>query len=794
MQSYDNKEIEKKWSKYWEENNIHRTEETNLPKVYVLDMFPFPSGDGLHVGHTRGYTATDVYSRYKRRKGYKVLHPMGWDAFGLPAEKYAMKTGVHPKESTKKAIRRYKEQMNMLGLNYDWGREINTTDENYYKWTQWTFLQMYKKGLIYPSNEPINWCEECKTSLAQEDLEDGLCERCKNPVVKKKLRQWVIKITDYADRLLKDLELLKDWPEYIKDLQREWIGKGEGYSFSFEVEGSDVEIPVFTTRLDTLFGVTFVALAPEGSVTEKLLGNVKNKEEVKKYIKQVETLTDMQRLEEGRQKDGICLEGVYAIHPVTKEKVPIYLAGYVLSSYGTGSVMCVPAHDERDYKFAKEHNIEIKQVIQSKEGESNLPFVENGVLINSGDFSGLDTEEAKIKLSKTVSGAKKETFYKLNDWVFARQRYWGEPIPLINCPDGKTQTVSEKNLPLILPDISEYKPSGTGESPLANVKEWVELSCNGKMCKRETNTMPNWAGSCWYYLRFIDPDNSGALVDKKKERAWMPVDLYVGGVEHATRHLLYARFWHKFLFDIGVVNEEEPFKKLVPVGIIFKDGAKMSKSRGNVVDPVEVMEKVGADAYRLYICFIGPFEKATEWDNNGIVGTRRFLEKVYSLKDKISDKEISSDLKTLVNQTVKKVSEDIEKLHLNTSVSQLMILVNKMIEEKTIDSDTYKTLLKLLAPFCPFITEELWEASGEKGSIHLSDWPEYNESELSSEYVNVAIQVNGKLKGVVKVPFGASEKEVITLAKENIKSIEDLYSKGDPSKTIFVENKILNIL
>lgn len=753
MEAYDHNIIEKKWQKVWDEKGIYKTDESSSkPKQFVLDMFPYPSGEGLHVGHPRGYIATDVYSRMKRMSGYNVLHPMGWDAFGLPAENYAIKNKVHPREAVEKNVARFKEQLSLIGPDYDWSREINTTDPEFYKWTQWIFLQMYKKGLAYESFEPINWCPVDKTGLANEDVEaDGTCERCGAKVEKRPMRQWVLKITDYADRLLTDLDKLPKWPEGVKLAQRNWIGRSEGAEIEFKIKDSEEKIKIFTTRPDTIHGVTFLAVAGE---EDKFTGK-------------------------------------YAINPANNEEIPVWTASYVLPDYGTGAIMGVPAYDERDKDFADKNNIQIVE----------------------RDFVDADEIVEKVNGNKVVK-------YKIKDWVFSRQRYWGEPIPIIHCDKCGIVPVDEKDLPVKLPDVENYEPSGTGESPLANILDWVNVkcpSCNGD-AKRETNTMPQWAGSSWYYLRYIDPKNSEILIDKNKEKDFMPVDVYVGG-DHATRHLIYARFWHKFLFDIGSVSTEEPFPRLEFLGFILaEDGRKMSKRWGNIVNPDEMVKRFGADAFRLYEMFIGPFEGTVPWNTDGMVGTRRFVEKVWRVYEKLaaspgasaqvlgsqlhaqpdhSHKHTGSALAKLLHKTIKKVSEDIENFKFNTAISTMMIFVNEMESSSAkgsgVTREDFKLFLQILAPFAPHITEELWHELGEEESIHLSAWPKYDESLIVDSEFKIMIQVSGKVRGSIVVDAEISDEEIKKLACVDEKILPWLEGK-EIKNIIYVKNKLVNIV
>ena len=812
---YDHNFLEKKWQKIWTESGLYRTEDNNLkPKYYILDMFPYPSGTGLHVGHPKGYIATDIFARYKRLKGFNVLHPMGWDAFGLPAENYAIKNKLHPKKATDDNIANFKRQLSILGFSYDWEREINTTDPGYYKWTQWIFLQIWKKGLAYESHEAINWCPSCQTGLANEDLEGGLCERCGSVVEQKPMRQWVLKITDYADRLLDDLEKLPDWEESIKDMQRNWIGRSQGAEIIFKIKDSNKQIKVFTTRVDTIFGCTYVVLAPENNLVKELKDSILNYDEVEKYLEVVKNKTDLQRTDLNKDKTGVALEGVFAINPFNDEELKVFIADYVLNSYGTGAVMAVPAHDERDFEFAEKYGLSIKTSIAQKTGDRLLAgekscFTGDGYLVDSGEFSGLSSEEARLKMVNWLEENKfgnKKINYKIKDWVFSRQRYWGEPIPLIHCEKCGVVPVPEEELPLKLPEVESYEPSGTGESPLAKIEDWLNTTCPecGGTAKRETNTMPQWGGSCWYYLRYIDPNNNEALVDKEKEKYWSPVDFYVGGAEHATRHLIYARFWHKFLFDIGAVSYEEPFTRLQHVGLIMgEDGRKMSKRWGNVVNPDDIARDYGADALRIYEMFMGPFSQAVAWNTNGLIGARKFLEKVENLfanyhenlEPEVEDEKILS----LLHKTIKKLQDDIENFAFNTAVSALMIFINDFTAYKNTNNkfplklENLKSFVKILAPFAPHLAEEIWQILGEKESVFKSIWPEFS-SELSRDkIINLALQINGKLRATIEVPAEISEEEAFSLALENEKV--KTYTEGkEIVKKIFVKGKLVSLV
>jgi leucyl-tRNA synthetase len=805
---YDHQAIEKKWREKWIRDEVYKTKtDQTKPKYYILDMFPYPSGAGLHVGHPKGYIATDIFARLKMMQGFNVLHPMGFDAFGLPTENYAIKNKIQPQKATNDNIATYKKQLAVLGFFYDLEREVNTTDPEYYKWTQWTFLQMFKQGLAYESKEPINWCPSCKTGLANEDLENGHCERCGTQVTQKPLRQWVLRITDYADRLLDDLDKLPSWETSTKEMQRNWIGRSEGAEIDFAIEGTDKKIKVFTTRVDTIFGCTYLVMAPENELVSELQTKISNWADVKEYIEECQNKTDLQRTDLNKEKTGVRLKGLKVINPFNQEEVDIFLADYVLNSYGTGAVMAVPAHDERDFEFAHTFGIRIKSVIRPEDGEEfdgKAAFVSDGILYNSGEFTGLNSSEARKAitawLSKNNLGAKKVNF-KIKDWVFSRQRYWGEPIPLVHCEKCGVVPVPEEELPLMLPEVTSYEPTDNGESPLAAITEWVNTKCPhcGGGAKRETNTMPQWAGSCWYYLRYIDPKNNKVLVDKKLEKYWSPVDFYVGGAEHATRHLIYARFWHKFLFDIGAVNYEEPFTKLKHVGLIMgEDGRKMSKRWGNVINPDEIVAKYGADSLRVYEMFMGPFDQPCSWNTNGLIGTRKFLEKLVSLGEINKFQEIK-EIKALLHKTIKKVGEDIEGFCFNTAVSSLMILINAIVEAKNkisalpLTKDDFIKLLQIIAPFAPHLSEELVEKLGGKGSVFTLSWPEYDEILIKDEKVNLVVQVNGKLRANLVVAFDIKEKEAIALAQTE-EIIKKWLEGKEIIKTIFVPGKLLNIV
>ncbi|MEK7625524.1 MAG: leucine--tRNA ligase [Patescibacteria group bacterium] len=826
MKKYNPKEIEKRWQSFWLKKGINKTDnKSDKPKYYILDMFPYPSGAGLHVGHPKGYIATDVVARMKMMQGSNVLHPMGWDAFGLPAENYAIANKVHPKVATDKNIATFKKQLGKIGFTHDWSREINTTDPKYYKWTQWTFLQMFKRGLAYESNEPVNWCPVDKTVLANEDLENGCCERCGSPVERRPMRQWVLRITKYADRMLNDLDKLPKWPTAIKEMQRNWIGKSEGTSIKFPLSDSPLGrgrgglanqvIEVFTTRPDTLFGVTYVVISPENKLVGELKIKIKNWSEVEQYLEQAKTKSDLERTELQKEKTGVKLEGIFVKHPVTGEEIQVWIADYVLANYGTGAVMAVPAHDERDFEFAKKYNLPVKEVVAGGDVNS-AAYTEIGKNINSDFLNGLSTSDAKEKMITWLeehNSGKKQINYKLRDWVFSRQRYWGEPIPIVHCEKCGAVPVPEKDLPVELPKVKNYEPTGTGESPLANIEKWVNTKCpkcDGP-AKRETNTMPQWAGSSWYYLRYIDPSNDKALVDKKLEKYWSPVDFYVGGAEHATRHLIYARFWHKFLFDIGAVNYEEPFTRLQNVGLIMaEDGRKMSKRWGNVINPDDVIDQYGADSLRIYEMFMGPFAQAVAWSTQGLIGARRFLDRVWHLQDKLdmgmspksqspisksqtNPKDQNSKLITVLHQTIKKVSDDIEEMRFNTAIAKMMELANEMSKQEKISKENFALFVQILAPFAPHFAEELWLALGHKKSIFTEVWPKYDSELAKSETFTLAVQINGKVRDTIEVESEISEAAVKELIMKSEKVQKWLEGK-EPKKIIYIKGKLVSVV
>ena len=805
---YNHRVIEKKWQKYWDENKTFKTlDDHTKEKFYALDMFPYPSGAGLHVGHPEGYTATDILSRYKRANGYNVLHPMGWDAFGLPAEQYALDTGHDPRDFTKTNIDTFRRQIKELGFSYDWDREVNTTDPNYYKWTQWIFKKLYEKGLAYVDEVPVNWCPALGTVLSNEEVIDGKSERGGHPVERRPMRQWVLKITDYAEKLLADLDIL-DWPESLKAMQRNWIGKSVGAEIDFKIEGTDKAFTVFTTRADTVFGVSYCVLAPEHKLVEEIVTEGQ-RAAVEEYLDIVKRKSDLERTDLNKDKTGV-FTGAYAINPVNGEKVELWIADYVLASYGTGAVMAVPAHDERDYEFATKFNLPIKAVIEDN-GEVVVPFFGDGKHINSDFINGLNNEEAIAKviefLEENKVGRSKVT-YKLRDWLFSRQRYWGEPIPIIHWEDGTMTTVPDSELPLLLPETDNIKPSGTGESPLANIEEWLNVVDpeTGKKGKRETNTMPQWAGSCWYYLRYIDPHNDEMFADPEKLKYWLPVDVYIGGAEHAVLHLLYARFWHKVLYDLGLVPSREPFQKLFNQGMILAEGKdgrpeKMSKSKGNVVNPDDIIVSHGADTLRVYEMFMGPLDASIAWSENGLDGSRRFLDRVYRLfvdeetgkvNDKVQDKD-NAELEVSYNFTVKKVSEDIEILGFNTAISQLMVFVNDCYKAEYIPRKYALGFIQLLAPFAPHLAEEMWEIYGNTESISYVPWPTFDESKLVSDTVEIVVQLMGKVKAKldVKKDLTPAELEQIVLANEEVK---ELIEGKQVMKVIVVPGRLVNIV
>jgi len=860
---YDHLKIEKKWQKVWDKKKVYKTtEKGNKPKCYVLDMFPYPSGTGLHVGHPRGYIASDVYARLKRMQGFNILHPMGYDAFGLPAEQYAIQHKIHPRKAVEENIKTFRRQLDLIGLSYDWTRSVNTTDPGYYKWTQWIFLKLYeswydnkkqkaesienlikifeKEGnkdidascsadikiftkeewknynglekqnilmkyrLAYEGYSEVNWCPAMGTVLANDEITTGpdgkpVSERGGYPVEKKSLRQWFLRITAYADRLLEGLDRI-DWSGHIKEIQRNWIGKSVGSEIEFAIKDREEKIKVFTTRADTLFGVTYVVLAPEADLVKKLLPTLLNRKEVEKYIADVKSKTDEDRLSNVKEKTGVKLEGIKAINPANQEEVPIFVADYVLATYGTGMVMAVPAHDERDYAFARKNNLSIKQVIANTlqwnvpdlgkirlGDQDEIPFTGEGSLMNSDIFDDLSTQEARTKITEFVGG-KIVTKYKMRDAVFARQRYWGEPIPLIHKKDGIIIPVDEKKLPLKLPNVSSYEPIGTGESPLAGVKEWVEKGY-------ETNTMPGWAGSSWYFLRYMDPQNNKNFVGEKANKYWKQVDMYVGGAEHATGHLLYSRFWNKFLFDYGLIVEDEPFKCYKNLGMILgSDSRKMSKRWGNVINPDDVVKNVGADTLRVYESFMGPFNQEIAWSTDSMVGSRRFLERVWKLQEKLISKHADGeDVILLLNQTIKKVEEDIESFNANTAISSMMILSNLLETQEKVSKKTYLDFIKILSPFAPHICEEIWQIFGAKKTIVLEKWPKYDATKIISAYAKIVVQINGKVRATIEVPIDSLQNIVEKEALKN-ETVAKWIDNKKVVKVIFIQNRIINFV
>lgn len=802
---YNPLKIEPKWQKFWEENKTFKTgEDKNKPKFYALDMFPYPSGAGLHVGHPEGYTATDIVARYKRMQGYNVLHPMGWDAFGLPAEQHALNTGQHPRDITFVNIDNFRRQIKSLGFSYDWDREISTTDPDYYKWTQWIFIQLYKKGLAYVDEVPVNWCPALGTVLANEEVIDGLSERGGHPVIRKPMRQWVLKITEYAERLLEDLEEL-DWSESIKDMQRNWIGKSTGAEVTFKIDGHDASLVVFTTRPDTLFGSTYCVLAPEHALVAQITTEAQ-KAAVEAYQEAASRKSDLERTDLAKEKTGV-FTGAYAINPVNGAKLPIWIADYVLAGYGTGAIMAVPGHDTRDYEFAKQFDLPIIEVVSGGNVEEEA-YTGDGAHINSDFLNGLNNADAiaaMIKhLEETGAGIAKVT-YRLRDWLFSRQRYWGEPIPILHLEDGTMKTVPEDQLPLLLPDVDAITPSGTGESPLANVEEWVNTIDpeTGMKARRETNTMPQWAGSCWYYLRYIDPKNTEQICSPEKQAEWLPVDLYIGGAEHAVLHLLYARFWHKVLYDLGVVHTKEPFQKLVNQGMILgTNNEKMSKSRGNVINPDDIVNEFGADTLRMYEMFMGPLEATKPWSTNGVEGSYRFLSRVWrlfisengELNSRITDTEQASDafMRTW-HRSVKKITDDLENLRFNTAISQMMIFVNEAYKAEALPRKAMEDFVKMLSPIAPHIAEELWEALGHQGTISYVPWPTFDEAWTVDQEVEIVVQVNGKIVERLSIAADLDEAAMEAKAKESAK-VAELIAGKTVRKVIAVKGKLVNIV
>ena len=811
FKAYPFDELEKKWQTYWADHNTFRSPDPgelseNKPKYYILDMFPYPSGSGLHVGHLEGYTATDIVSRYKRMRGFNVMHPIGWDAFGLPAEQYAIETGTHPRETTQKNIQTFKRQIRQVGFSYDWDREVDTTDPDYYRWTQWIFMKLFEKGLAYESEIPVWWCDGCKAVLANEEVDaDGTCERKGHKgVYRRPLRQWILRITAYAERLLKDLDLL-DWSESIKEMQRNWIGKSYGAEVKFEISDLKFKITVFTTRPDTLFGATYMVLAPEHAMVAKIT-TPEQKKAVEDYVVTATRKSDMDRTDLAKEKTGV-FTGAYAINPVNQKKIPVWIADYVLMGYGTGAIMAVPAHDSRDLEFAKAYDLPVEVVVQAPEGKESIGFTGNGTSVNSGLITGLPTPEAKQKILRWLEekGLGKEAVqYKLRDWLFSRQRYWGEPIPVVHCPKCGPVLIPESELPLRLPELKDYTPTGSAEPPLAKATEWLKCQCAkcGGPSTRETNTMPQWAGSCWYYLRYLDPKNALAPVDLQKEKYWMNVDLYVGGAEHAVLHLLYSRFWHKVLRDIGVVSTLEPFQRLINQGMILgEDSQKMSKSRGNVVNPDEMISQYGADSLRLYEMFLGPLEMTKPWSSSGVEGVYRFLGKAWRLfidKDdklhaNIVERPASPTELKVLHKTVKKVTEDLEGLRFNTAISALMIFVNEVAADADHSREVLEKFLLLLAPLAPHIAEELWQRLGHTKTLAYEKWPDYDDRHLIEDQAEMAILVGGKVRAKMVVSLKEADDAVKQMALEQPRIKELLVGKV-LKKVIIVPGRTINLV
>ncbi len=802
MSKYEPAVVEPKWQQYWEENKTFKVGmDTSKPKFYCLDMFPYPSGAGLHVGHPEGYTATDILCRYKRARGFNVLHPMGWDAFGLPAEQYAIQHGTHPSLTTQANIKNFRRQIKALGFSYDWDREVDTTDPGYYKWTQWIFLQLYKKGLAYIAEVPVNWCQELGTVLANEEVIDGKSERGGFPVVRKPMRQWMLRITAYADRLLEDLEGL-DWPEGIKEMQRNWIGRSLGAEVDFQVDGHDAVITVFTTRPDTLFGATYMVLAPEHALVARITTPAQSAE-VSAYVEGSSRKSDFERTEMAKDKTGI-FTGAYAVNPVNGAKIPVYIGDYVLGGYGTGAIMAVPGHDERDWAFAKKYGLPILEVITGGDVQK-AAHTGDGELVNSGLIDGLRVKEAKERIVAWLEERKQgkgAVNYRLRDWLFSRQRYWGEPFPLIHLEDGEIILADEAELPVRLPDVETYKPSGTGESPLATITDWVNVTLpDGRKGRRETNTMPQWAGSCWYYLRYIDARNDEAPWSAEAEKYWLPVDLYVGGAEHAVLHLLYSRFWHKVLYDIGRVSTKEPFQRLVNQGLILgEDGAKMSKSLGNVVNPDDVIARYGADAMRLFEMFMGPLEATKPWSTTGVDGVRRFLDRAWRLYVHeetdallVTDAEASPEALRALHKCIRKVSDDLDAMRFNTAISAMMELVNFLTPRAERPKVVMEGLALLLAPFAPHVAEELWQRLGHGETLAYVAWPVWDAERVKDDTVTYAIQVNGKLRGQLDLPADVTQEAAIAAARE-IPNVAKFLAEGEVKKTVFVKGRLVSFV
>mgnify|MGYP000696439832 FL=1 len=799
---YNHKVVEKKWQKVWDdEKAFAATNDYSKPKYYALVEFPYPSGQGLHVGHPRPYTALDIVARKRRMQGYNVLYPMGWDAFGLPTENYAIKNKIHPKIVTENNVKHFKDQLHSLGYSFDWDREINTTDPKYYKWTQWIFLKLFKAGLAYKKEMPINWCTSCKVGLANEEVVNGVCERCGAPVVRKVKSEWMLKITDYADKLIEGLNDV-DYIERVKVSQKNWIGRSTGAEVDFRIKDTEDKLRIYTTRCDTLFGVTYMVVSPEHPYLDKYKDQIKNWEEIVAYREQASRKSDFERAELAKDKTGVAIDGLTAINPVNGKEVPIWVSDYVLMSYGTGAIMAVPAHDERDWEFAKKFHLSIIQVV-AKNGEevdvneAAFTDVATGVLINSDFLNGLEVKDAKEKMIKFLEEkgiGQAKTNYKLRDWVFSRQRYWGEPIPIVHCDKCGYVPIDESELPLLLPEVESYMPTDNGESPLAAMTDWVNTTCPccGGPAKRETDTMPQWAGSSWYFLRYTDPHNDKALASPEALKYWLPVDWYNGGMEHTTLHLLYSRFWHKFLYDQGIVPTPEPYQKRTSHGMILgENGEKMSKSRGNVVNPDDIVQEYGADTLRTYEMFIGAFDLAASWSEDGVKGCRRFLDRVWKLQDLMTDEEgYSKDLETKMHQTIKKVSNDFENLKYNTAIAAMMTLLNDFYKKGSITRGELKTLIILLNPVAPHITEEMWQIIGCEGRVYQQTWPEFDEAKTVESSVEIAVQINGKVKGTLGIQKDDPKDQVIAKAKE---VIADKLT-GNIIKEIYVPGRLVNIV
>ncbi|MDR2418733.1 MAG: leucine--tRNA ligase [Treponema sp.] len=809
MARYPFDSIEPKWQRYWDEHKTFKARETDAPRDkrrYILDMFPYPSAQGLHVGHPEGYTATDIYCRFLRMNGYNVLHPMGFDAFGLPAENFAIKTGAHPAVTTAANINKFRSQIKALGFSYDWDREVDTSSAEYYRWTQWIFLKLFEKGLAYEAESPINWCPSCKTGLANEEVKEGCCERCGTKVTRKRIRQWILKITAYAERLLADLDGL-DWPEPVKLMQKNWIGRSEGANVFFSIEGFDDKLEIYTTRPDTLFGATYMVLSPEHPLIGKLTTS-EQRSAVSVYLDTAAKKSDLERTDLAKVKTGV-FTGAYAINPVNKERIPIWVADYVLISYGTGAIMAVPAHDERDWDFAKTFGLPIKLVVAGEKPDSGADYsakpaectVANGWAVNSGRFNGLPTPEVIRQLTVWLEEqglGKKAINYKLRDWIFSRQRYWGEPIPLIHCPHCGIVPLPESELPLKLPEVQSYTPTGTGESPLAAIEDWVKTICPkcGAPARRETNTMPQWAGSCWYYLRYLDPHNDTAFAAKDKLEYWLPVDLYVGGVEHAVLHLLYSRFWHKVLYDIGLVNTKEPFQRLLNQGMILgEDGQKMSKSRGNVINPDDIIKSYGADAMRVYEMFMGPLEVTKPWLTAGLVGVSRFLERVWAISEKplTHDNAVSEELTRLLHKTIKKVSRDTETLNFNTAISAMMVFSNELVKLERISRALWEPFIQLLSVYAPHLGEELWQNCGHNESVSKSTWPAWDETLCTDREATIVAQVNGKIRERFTVAIG-TDIAVLEKTALALPAVAKWLEGKTLVRIITVQDKLVNIV